>query len=268
MIDEQVDMLRRRYLGHEWNSVRVGCSGALVYRLSGITDLYVKVGSLTSEYAPGHALADEADRLVWLTEVGIPTAEVVDHGLSDDCAWLVTTAVSGRSAAEYWPADQRINVIDALADVTRTLHGVPIENCPYDRSLAVTMPVIDHAVQQHMVDLSRLDPTYMGWTAEQLLKEAHTTAPVIEDLVVCHGDLSLPNVLLDPDTLRVTGFVDVGRLGRADRYADLALAIRSITSNQNPQYYVHHADRYLTRYGIEQPDTHRVAFYRLLDQFF
>jgi kanamycin kinase len=97
--------------------------------------------------------------------------------------------------------------------------------------------------------------------------KAYATVPAFEDLVVCHGDLCLPNVLLDPDTLRVTGLIDVGRLGRADRYADLALATRSIASAQNPQYSVHNADRYLSRYGIEQADTNRVTFYRLLDQF-
>lgn len=36
--------------------------------------------------------------------------------------------------------------------------------------------------------------------------------PTFEDFVVRHGDLCLPNELLDPDTLTVTGLIDVGRL--------------------------------------------------------
>lgn len=45
------------------------------------------------------------------------------------------------------------------------------------------------------------------------------------DTVVCHGDLCLPDIILDPQTLDVSGFVDLGRLGLADRYADLALLL-------------------------------------------
>jgi len=41
------------------------------------------------------------------------------------------------------------------------------------------------------------------------------------DLAVCHGDFCLPNVVLDPETLVVTGILDVGRLGIADRHLDL-----------------------------------------------
>lgn len=268
VIEEQVKSLRRRYSGHAWTPVSVGCSDALVYRLDGVTDLYVKVGNLSNNPDTGDDLGAEAERMSWLAKVGIPTAEVVDFGVSDDCAWLVTTAVPGRSAAEHWPADQRPHVIDALADFTRTLHSLWIEDCPFDRTLAVTMPAAAHAVGQHLVDANRLDPAYEGWAPQQLLDEAHATLPGSEDLVVCHGDLCLPNVLLDPDTLMVTGLIDVGRLGSADRYSDLALATRSIAGGQNPQYSVHQADRHLSSYGVEQVDTARVTFYRLLDQFF
>jgi aminoglycoside phosphotransferase len=267
VMQEQVKALRGRYSGHDWTPISVGCSGALVYRLVGPTDLYVKVGNLTNNRDAGYGLGAEAERLRWLANVGIPTPELVDYGVAIDCAWLVTTAVPGRSAAERWPADQRPKVIDALADFTRTLHSLPTKDCPFEQSLAVSLPACAQTVGQDLLDLDRLDPAYTGWTPQQLLDEAYATVPAFEDLVVCHGDLCLPNVLLDPDTLMVTGLIDVGRLGRADRYSDLALATRSISSAQNPQYSVHHADRYLSRYGIEQADTDRVTFYRLLDQF-
>jgi aminoglycoside phosphotransferase len=268
MTEQQVKALRRKYSGHEWSSVSTGCSGALVFRLEGPSDLYVKVARVTARLDSGYHLGAESDRLGWLAKAGIPVPEVVEYDSSGDCAWLVTTAVPGRSAAEHWPGDQRTNVIDVLADFTLTLHGLPVDDCPYDRSLDVTVPAAEHAVWQHLVDLERLDPAHEGWTPQQLLEDAHASVPTFEDLVVCHGDLCLPNVLLDPATLVVTGLIDVGRLGRADRYADLALATRSISGAQNPQYSVLHADRYLTRYGVEQVDTDRVAFYRLLDEFF
>jgi kanamycin kinase len=78
--------------------------------------------------------------------------------------------------------------------------------------------------------------------------------------VVCHGDLCLPNVIVDPRTSTVTGVIDVGRLGVADRYADLALITRSLSAAQ--------AERFLTGYGAGPVDASRMAFYRLLDEFF
>ncbi len=93
--------------------------------------------------------------------------------------------------------------------------------------------------------------------------------PQHEDVVVCHGDFCLPNILVDPETLRPTGVVDLGRAGIADRYADLALAVRSLAGPLNRQYGPHDARRFLDRYLLGEPaDNDRIAFYCLLDEFF
>lgn len=103
-----------------------------------------------------------------------------------------------------------------------------------------------------------------------LLAELERTAPAPgrEDLAVCHGDLCVPNVLLDPRRLAVTALIDLGRLGVADRAADLAVAARSLADTRlNPQYGERSAARFLARYGGPVPDASRLAFYRLLDEF-
>src|SRR3954449_2313667 len=79
-------------------------------------------------------------------------------------------------------------------------------------------------------DLDDLDEERRGWTRDRLVAELLATRPADEDLVVCHGDLTLDNVLFDPDTCRVTGVLDAGRLGVADRWVDLAIATRSLGS--------------------------------------
>jgi aminoglycoside 3'-phosphotransferase-2 len=64
--------------------------------------------------------------------------------------------------------------------------------------------------------------------------------------------------------LQVTGFVDCGRAGIADRYQDLALASRSIESNLGSRW----SEAFFVNYGLPDPDGSKLDFYRLLDEFF
>lgn len=73
-------------------------------------------------------------------------------------------------------------------------------------------------------------------------------------------------MLIDPETLTVTGIVDVGRLGVADRHLDLALLTGSLASTDlNPTYGPELADWIADRTGA---DPWRIEYHRLLDEFF
>lgn len=80
----------------------------------------------------------------------------------------------------------------------------------------------------------------------------------MDRLVVCHGDACAPNTLLD-DAGRVAGYVDLGSLGVADRWADLAVGSWSLDWNYGAGYQ----PTFFRAYGIE-PDPRRIAYYRLL----
>ena len=86
-----------------------------------------------------------------------------------------------------------------------------------------------------------------------------------DELVVCHGDLCLPNVLVDPDARRVCGLIDLGRLGRADPYADIALLLTNARETWPDERTARQADReFSDQYGIDL-DAERLRFYLLLD---
>jgi aminoglycoside 3'-phosphotransferase-2 len=89
-----------------------------------------------------------------------------------------------------------------------------------------------------------------------------STRPAHEDLVVAHGDACLPNFLARDGQL--TGLIDCGRLGVADRYQDLALAARSISRNYGRAFI----PAFFSAYGVDQPDEQKLAWYALLDEFF
>ena len=76
--------------------------------------------------------------------------------------------------------------------------------------------------------------------------------------MVCHGDACAPNTLLDEDG-SCTGHVDLGQLGVADRWADLAIATWSTEWNYGPGW----ESALLHAYGVDA-DPERTAYYRLL----
>lgn len=82
--------------------------------------------------------------------------------------------------------------------------------------------------------------------------------PPVDELVVCHGDACAPNTLLDQYG-RCTGHVDLGSLGIADRWADLAVATWSTTWNYGEGWQT----PLLDAYGIGV-DVERTRYYRLL----
>jgi aminoglycoside phosphotransferase len=99
-------------MGPMWERVTIGQSGDPVFRGQGVC----------RKVTPDAEV--EAATLSWLREHGLPVAEVVEVGPD----WLVTREVTGRTAADPWPEDQRAKVVDALTDLTQALHALPVGN--------------------------------------------------------------------------------------------------------------------------------------------
>ena len=55
-----------------------------------------------------------------------------------------------------------------------------------------------------------------------------------ESLVVSHGDFCLPNIFINNNG--VTGLIDLGKSGAADRWQDIALVYRSLSNNYSGVY--------------------------------
>lgn len=206
-------------------------------------------------------LGDEIARLRWLQAQGQPAPTVIATAEEAGRRWLLMSALPGRDLASS-PDLPPQQVVTVLADALRGLHALPVAACPFDQRLASRLQAAQARVEAGLVDADDFDDERLGQSAQQVFAALDATRPEHEDLVVSHGDACLPNLMVADG--RFSGFIDCGRLGVADRYQDLALAARSLVHNFDDTRWV---APLFQRYGVIA-DERRLAFYRLLDEFF
>ncbi|MGP8303239.1 APH(3'') family aminoglycoside O-phosphotransferase [Streptomyces inhibens] len=248
----------------DWLPVAAGESGAAVFRSADGTR-YAKCVAA----ADAADLKAERDRVAWLSDQGVPGPRVLDWHSGDAGACLVTSAVSGVPADQVSAADLRASW-ERIADAVRGLHEVPVQQCPFRRDVDGMVAMARDVVTRGAVNPEFLPVEQQHTPAAELLARlvpqvARRRDQEATDTVVCHGDLCLPNIVLDPQTLDVSGFIDLGRLGLADRYADLALLLTSARETWTDEERARAADAaFAERYGISL-DHDRLRFYLHLD---
>lgn len=207
--------------------------------------------------ASGIDLSAEAARLAWAI-ASSPVPRVLGGGSDELGSWLVTAGLPGHSAvSERWAAEPD-RAVWAIGRGLRALHDrQPIERCPFLWSLDGRLADVRRRAAANLLDPARWHPMHQNLTVQEALAILAEARPV-DRPVVCHGDACAPNTLLTCDG-NWSGHVDLGTLGVADRWADLAVATWSTEWNYGPGWTGHLLDAY----GID-PDPDRMAYYRLL----
>lgn len=241
-----------------WEKDDLGWSDAHVFRLvkpEG-TVWYLK----TAVGYPAVELQAEAEVMDWL-DGKLPVPRRLFFERVGEQVFLLMTAVPGIDFTHFNDGsdEAKETAVHLLAAGLRQVHSLPITGCPFDRRLAMKMESARRHMQAGQVAEADFDSSYSISEAYQLLL---ATRPTSEDLVFTHGDYCLPNIVTVDG--RVSGFIDLGRAGVADRYQDLAICWRSTNHNFGPGW----GDKFLAAYGVPQPDAGKMAFYRLLDEFF
>lgn len=235
-----------------------GEGGGAVFRLEapGRPALYLKCGA-------GRVADDimaEMVRLEWLAG-RLPVPEVRHFVRSPGEAYLLTTAAPGRSA--YYclveQPDQQAETVAALARFLRTVHALPLADCPFHAGHELAMAQARRNIDAGRVDAEDFDEERQGWTPEQVWADLVGLLPLRFDRVVTHGDYSLDNVLLEDG--RVTGCIDVGRAGAADPYQDLAAVWNNLA-----EFGGDLQREMLRAYGIAEPDARKLRFHLCLGE--
>lgn len=249
------DAVAARYADWTFGVAYQAVPQAITYRLvdaSGETR-YLKIAQVTWTPSP----EEEAERMRWAARY-TQVPEVLEAGHDQEVSWLVTRAMRGHDASwEGFRSGPEALVVH-LARGLRRFHEIPVAACPFDFTLDAALALARQRLANGQIDPERdfhREHAHLG--AAGAVETLERTRPTSEDLVVCHGDYCLPNVLLEGG--RVTGYLDLGELGVADRWWDLSVASWSVTWNLGPGL----EDLFLDAYGARR-DNGRLAFFRLL----
>ncbi|OJZ73760.1 aminoglycoside phosphotransferase APH(3') [Mycobacterium paraffinicum] len=227
------EVVRRFAAGRAVRAVWVNEIGGVTFRIGpgAVGAEFVKVAD-----AGVTDFSGEAERLRWAARyLTVPT--VLGAGVDGGCAWLRTRALPGVSAVHPRLRATPEVAVRAIAVGLRTLHDrLPVSPCPFDWSAEGRLAALTPAARARLGD-----------------------PPPIDRPVVCHGDACSPNTLVD-ERGRYRGHVDLGDLGVADRWADLAVATLSLGWNFPDRLW---DAEFFAVYGVE-PDLARLDFYRRL----
>ncbi len=181
----------------------------------------------------GLDLAAEAARLAWAVAF-TPVPRPLGQGADRTGSWLVTSALPGEMAiTARWTAEPH-TAVAAIGAGLRAMHeALPVDGCPFSWSVAERLADARRRAARGQLDPARWHPCHQALTVAAAL-ELLTDAPPVDELVVCHGDSCAPNTLLTADG-RCSGHVDLGALGVADRWADLAVATWSTDLELRPR---------------------------------
>ena len=257
--------------GAALQAVTIGCSGNEVFHVGrhNKPNSYLKI-------APQHQNPDltaEKSKLDWL-QGKLPVPQVEAFTTTGTHTYLLLSEVPGLISCAPAFADKVPAVIRALAEGMRTIHALSINDCPFDQRLDTMLDSARYRTEQGLVDTADFDEARQGEQPADLITFLQTHRP-LEDIVLTHGDYCLPNVLIDHATTHISGFIDLHRVGIADRYQDIALAVHSLVynfgSNANIQTKISDAnlaEMLYAEYGLDKPYHDRVEYYQVLDEFF
>ena len=164
-------------------------------------------------------------------------------------------------------------LVSTLAEALKKLWETDISDCPVKNDLSAMLKNAEFRVEEGLVDIDDAEPETFSKNGfknpEALLRWLYDNKPE-EDSVLSHGDFCLPNIFIDDG--KFSGFVDIGRMGIADRYQDIALCYRSLHHNfsgiySGKSYSGYDESMLFEMLGIE-PDFDKIRYYILLDELF
>lgn len=234
-----------------------GCSESEVYSIENLTfakKCYLKVGQKGS-------LKREKEILLWLKgKLPVPSVLYYSGGEKE---FLLLEGIEGSDLVGAMDYLNSKEVVLLIAEGLKMIHSVDIRSCPFNMRLSKKLAEAKRLVELGFVDKKNFEPENLQRAPEEILSKLILEIPSSEELVFTHGDYCLPNIIVQNN--KISGFIDIGRGGVADKYQDIALAVRSIRHNLKTGEFV---SLFFEGYGLKDIDFSKIEYYILLDELF
>lgn len=236
--------------------VSEGLSPARVSRctLQGRT-VYLK--TIPKLFAPTtYSVRREGAVMAWLQgKLRVP--QVIECGEAGDSEYLIMTELNGQHIDRLMDSPE--DYVTQLARAIRAVQGVDIQNCPFVSNLDTRLRELSYLLENGLADT---DPAHWqqstAFSSPQALYRWLVENRPAEDPVFSHGDISANFFIENGEPC----FYDLARMGVADRWADIALALRDIREvcpALEPLFF--------EKLGLA-PDPQKIDYYILLDELF
>lgn len=254
----------RNLIGNErfsYDNVGMSDSTVIVF-----TNKILKIQTISEESEHEYQIME------WLQDK-LPVPKVLAYEKDEERNYLLMTKVPGQmSCADQYMKNPE-QLVNLLVEGLKMLWKVDISDCTYMHGLEEKLQMAKYNVQNNLVNMDNVEAETFGKNGfespEHLLKWLMTNRPE-EELVFSHGDFCLPNIVLSDD--EVSGYIDLGMAGIADKWQDIALCYRSLLHNfegkyTGKQYQGFRADVLFEKLGII-PEWDKIRYYILLDELF
>ncbi len=244
-------------------SDNVGLSGGTVMLYD---DMVLKIEPYTEQTA-------SAIRMMQWMSAKLPVPEILCHEVQDGRSYLLMSRIHGKMSCDTYYLEHSQELVSLLAKGLKMLWDTDISDCPRKRTLAEELKQARYNVEHGLVDVSRCEPETFGEkgfaSPMALLEWLEKHQPACEP-VLSHGDFCLPNIFLHNDG--ISGFIDLGDAGIADKWRDISLCYRSLKRNFDGTfggkiYPDFNPDMLLEKLETE-PDPEKLKYYLLLDELF
>ena len=216
--------------------------------------------------------AENAVRMMRWLAGKLPVPRILHHEVSGGMSYLLMTRVQGAMCCDEAYMRRPAELTRLLAQGLRMLWAVEAQGCPVQNGLEEKLRRARVRVQRGLVDMQDSEPGTYGpggfRDPAHLLDWLCANRPG-EEPVLSHGDFCLPNVFARNGN--VSGFIDLGRAGMADRWQDIALCYRSLAHNADGTFgdtYRGFAPQKLFDALGMAPDWEKIRYYILLDELF
>ena len=243
----------------------IGMSGSKVLMFS---EYVLKIQQQTPE------TENEKDIIAWLGG-RLPVPEIPAYYVENQIAYTLMSRITGKMLCDEEYLNEPAKLIKLVAEGLKLLWSVDVSDCPCRVSpLDERLKAARWNVENGQVDLDNVEPETFGPNGfsnpKELLTWLEQNRPE-EDIVLTHGDFCLPNIFADNN--QISGFIDLGKMGPADRWQDLAIALRSLEHNfsgrynNGNSYFEFEPDMLLDELGMEMNEE-KNRYYMLLDELF